>query len=136
MPLLRYRGSPSGRQPLTSNLYLPSTINHLPDEPVLLRLVRMTFHPEVVSEFLAIFDESADKIRSFPGCLHLELWRDLDDPNAFTTYSRWDNQHALDRYRNSDLFTSTWARTKVLFAAPPQVSSNRLIRPHSAPESA
>ena len=109
----------------------PSTIR-----PVLLRIVRMTFRPDGVTEFLSIFDESAARIRSFPGCHHLELWQDLDDPNAFTTYSQWDDDRALDAYRKSDLFTSTWARTKVLFAAPPTVSSNRLIRPNSAPESA
>ncbi len=41
---------------------------------MLIRLVRMTFRPDALEAFLALFDASAPQIRAFPGCRHLELW--------------------------------------------------------------
>ena len=70
----------------------------------------MTFRPEALPAFLEIFDASAPKIRAFPGCTHLELWRDTRYPNILTTHSHWTDAEALERYRRSDLFKSTWAR--------------------------
>lgn len=86
---------------------------------MLIRIVRMTFQPEKVADFLVIFDESKHKIRAMPGCHRLELLRDLDQPHVFMTYSYWDNVGALNDYRNSELFKTTWAKTKVLFAGKP-----------------
>ncbi|MFN8344120.1 MAG: antibiotic biosynthesis monooxygenase family protein [Spirosomataceae bacterium] len=90
---------------------------------MLIRIVRMTFHPAKVADFLEIFDESKHKIRTMPGCHHLELLRDLDLPHVFMTYSYWDNADALNHYRDSDLFKTTWAKTKILFADKPTAFS-------------
>ena len=87
--------------------------------PTLIRFVRMTFQPEKVAEFLVIFEASKAKIRAMPGCTHLELLRDLDQPNVFVTHSHWHNADALNAYRHSQLFIETWAKTKVLFAEKP-----------------
>ncbi len=95
------------------------------------RIVRMAFRPEAVDAFLQIFEESKDKIRAFPGCLHLELWRDHSRPEVCFTYSLWTGPEALEAYRHSDLFRKTWARTKVLFAERPQAWSLELVQ---APE--
>ena len=84
---------------------------------MLIRVVRMTFQPDGVGPFLDLFRASRPLIRAFPGCLHLELCRDADDPNVFCTYSHWESGLALEAYRQSELFLSTWARTKSLFAA-------------------
>ncbi len=86
---------------------------------MLIRIVRMTFQPEKVADFLTVFEESKEKIRARPGCHRLELLRDLDLPNVFMTYSYWDDAAALNHYRDSELFKSTWAKTKVLFADKP-----------------
>ncbi|MBC7892936.1 MAG: antibiotic biosynthesis monooxygenase [Sphingobacteriaceae bacterium] len=83
---------------------------------MLIRIVRMTFRPEAVAEFEAIFNGSKDRIRAFPGCRHLELLSDLDQPNIFCTYSHWDGPEALEAYRQSEFFKMTWAKTKGLFA--------------------
>ncbi len=83
----------------------------------------MTFDPERVDDFLAIFQESAPRIRAFPGCVHLELWRELPDSNILFTYSHWEGPEALEAYRQSDLFRTTWAKTKVLFAGKPEAWS-------------
>lgn len=86
---------------------------------MLIRIVRMTFQPDKVGDFLEIFEQSKEKIRARVGCHRLELLRDLDHPNVFMTYSYWDNVEALNQYRDSDLFKTTWAKTKVLFADKP-----------------
>lgn len=92
----------------------------------------MTFAPDAVEEFLAQFDETAPQIRSFPGCHHLELWRDADAPAVFTTYSHWEPPEALDEYRDSDLFRSTWSTVKPLFADRPRAHSYTVARPADA----
>ncbi len=79
----------------------------------------MTFQPEKVADFLAIFEASKHKIRAMSGCHRLELLRDLDQPNVFMTYSYWDDAAALNRYRDSELFNTTWAKTKALFSDKP-----------------
>jgi heme oxygenase (mycobilin-producing) len=91
---------------------------------MLIRIVRMTFQPEKVSDFLAIFESSKHKIRNFEGCNHLELLRDLDYPHIFSTYSLWESPEALENYRQSELFKATWAATKLLFAEKPFAFSN------------
>jgi heme oxygenase (mycobilin-producing) len=98
---------------------------------MLIRVVRMTFREEETAAFLEIFSQSRDKIRSFPGCRHLELWQDAHKLFVFTTYSLWDSEAALNNYRNSELFTGVWAATKRLFAAQPQAFSSFAIVPEN-----
>ena len=86
---------------------------------MLIRIVRMTFQADKLAEFDAIFLASRDKIRAFPGCHHLELWQDADNPNVRITHSHWESTDALEAYRHSDLFKTTWAATKPLFADKP-----------------
>lgn len=90
---------------------------------MLIRLVRMTFCPDGVPDFLQIFRESQPLIRAFPGCRHVELLRDLGEPNVYVTHSHWDDAAALDRYRQSELFRTTWAKTRLLFAERPTAYS-------------
>lgn len=86
---------------------------------MLIRIVRMTFAPERVAEFLQIFRDSEHQIRHMPGCRFLELWQDADVPTVFCTHSHWDSADALNAYRRSELFGQVWPATKALFAAPP-----------------
>lgn len=90
---------------------------------MLIRIVRMHFTEAGVDEFLTIFNENKEAIRNFAGCAHLELLRDRDDPNTYTTLSYWDDEQALLRYRKSELFGSVWGRVKTLFAERSQAFS-------------
>lgn len=93
---------------------------------MLIRIVKMEFRKEEVETFKALFETVKFKIRSQPGCQHLELLQGTDI-TTFFTYSYWDNQEALDQYRHSDLFGTTWKKTKALFNAAPQAwSTTRL----------
>ena len=86
---------------------------------MLIRIVRMTFRPEEVENFLQLFEETKDRIRHFEGCAHLELLKDYNDPCIFNTYSKWKDEDALNKYRNSPLFENVWAKTKAKFSAKP-----------------
>ncbi len=91
---------------------------------MLLRTVRLTFRPDRLDAFHALFAETRDRIAAAPGCQRLELWQDPRFANVLTTVSLWDGPEALDAYRVSDLFRETWARTTPLFAAAPVATSH------------
>lgn len=81
------------------------------------RIVKMTFREEAVETFLhEVFEQSKDRIRAFPGCRHMELLRNLNQPNVLFTLSIWDDEAALEAYRQSAFFQTTWAKTKSFFA--------------------
>ena len=80
-------------------------------------------------EFREIFEQSKDKIRGFEGCTHLELLNDVQHPNVFFTYSKWESEKHLDNYRHSELFNSTWNKTKVLFSEKPEAWTVQIVQP-------
>lgn len=79
------------------------------------RIVKMSFHPENIDQFLSNFERKKEFIRNSPGCRLLELYRGKQDENIFFTYSYWEKEEDLENYRNSTLFKEVWAETKVLF---------------------
>lgn len=87
------------------------------------RIVKMSFQPEKVDEFMDIFTIKKEFIRNSPGCRLLELYRDKTTPSIFFTYSYWESEIDLENYRNSDLFKEVWATTKVLFNDKPEAWS-------------
>jgi len=87
------------------------------------RIVKMGFHPENVETFLNDFEAIKYKVRGFRGCLFLELYRDKNNTNQFFTYSYWENEAALESYRNSDLFKGVWENTKQYFNQKPEAWS-------------
>jgi quinol monooxygenase YgiN len=96
---------------------------------MLIRIVEMYFREDAVHQFMEVFNESCMHIRSFPGCMNLELLQDLDDSTHIFTYSFWENEEALLAYRNSELFLSTWSKTKILFDKKPNAwSLNRTVQ--------
>lgn len=83
----------------------------------------MSFADEHIDAFLENFHQNKTDIRNFEGCRLLELYRDKDNTNIFFTYSYWEGQENLDKYRQSELFKGVWAKTKVLFNATPEAWS-------------
>ncbi len=84
------------------------------------RIVKMTFKQEDIDSFLEIFKVSKHKILAFDGCHHLQLLNDKTNPCIFFTFSIWDSEAHLAQYRASELFETTWAKTKKLFASKPE----------------
>lgn len=87
------------------------------------RIVKMSFAEENITEFLANFEEKKQSIRDFEGCNFLELYRDKNNTNVFFTYSYWNTEADLENYRHSDLFKGVWAKTKPLFNTKPEAWS-------------
>ena len=85
----------------------------------IVRIVRMEFKEECTSEFDAIFAESQSKIEAQPGCRKVLMLRSTLNHCQRTTMSWWNNEQALNAYRQSELFGSVWPKTKSLFAAEP-----------------
>lgn len=79
------------------------------------RLVKMTFRPECLDEFKELFDSVKDAIGSFPGCRSVSLLKSSQNPCILFTISIWDSLEALENYRQSELFSRTWKKTKTLF---------------------
>ena len=91
------------------------------------RIVKLTFQEDKFDDFLKIFEASKSKIRNFQGCHHVELLHAHSPKNVFFTFSIWENEAALENYRHSDLFRTTWAQTKVLFSDKPAAWTVDLI---------
>ena len=68
------------------------------------RIVKMEFKKEEIPSFLANFETVKFKIRSFPGCEHLKLLRDKNDPTIFFTYSKWQTEADLETYKTKVSF--------------------------------
>jgi heme-degrading monooxygenase HmoA len=84
------------------------------------RLVKLTFREEKTEDFKEIFNNSKNFIRNTEGCLHLELLNDIAQPHIFFTLSFWENEAALEGYRQSDLFKTTWAKRKFCLRISPK----------------
>jgi quinol monooxygenase YgiN len=81
------------------------------------RIVKMNFREDEIVSFRLLFDEVKEKIRAQEGCHGVELLQDIANANIFFTISYWTSPAALDNYRNSELFSTVWSKTKLKFAA-------------------
>ncbi len=86
---------------------------------MILRLVKMTFKQEEITNFLEYFDTVQNDIANMPGVIHVKLYQDTKNPNIVFTHSIWLKESYLDDYRNSKLFGEVWPKTKALFAEKP-----------------
>lgn len=94
---------------------------------MIVRIVKLSFHAEFISDFKTIFDENKHKIISQKGCSRVEMLQDINNLNVFLTYSWWNSEENLNDYRNSDLFKTVWKKTKVLFNKKPEAWSTNKI---------
>jgi heme-degrading monooxygenase HmoA len=51
----------------------------------------------------------------------------VNNPNIFFTYSFWQSQNDLEKYRNSALFKEVWSKTKKMFAEKAQAWSTEIL---------
>jgi heme-degrading monooxygenase HmoA len=87
------------------------------------RIVKMSFQEDKISNFLDNFEVIKEKIRNAPGNRLLELYQDKTDKCIFFTYSYWESEQDLENYRNSELFFEIWTDTKKLFNNKPEAWS-------------
>ncbi len=87
------------------------------------RIVQLEFQEDRIEEFLRFFDTINTQVNSFPGCFGMKLYQDIDRPTVILTYSHWENQGALNAYRDSETFGTIWPKIKSWFSAKPQAWS-------------
>ena len=90
---------------------------------MLVRIVKMEFQSDKVDDFLSFFDTVKEAIASFEGCLGMKLMQDQANSSIIFTYSHWENQDALNKYRDSELFGSVWPIVKPWFNTKPEAWS-------------
>lgn len=90
---------------------------------MIVRIVKMHFRPDTVATFEELFDSHKEQIRAQDGCSLLELYQDKNDKCSFYTYSYWENEDVLNKYRHSTLFSEVWPATKALFDQKPSAYS-------------
>ena len=86
---------------------------------MLLRIVKMEFHPSNLKAFDDLFARFHERIQSMPGCLQVCLLEGHRDESVRTTLSWWEEEAHLEAYRRSELFGEVWPKTKVMFSTPP-----------------
>lgn len=79
------------------------------------RIVKMTFREDSRVSFEGIFHITRPGILQFEGCFSVELYQDICNPSAYFTISRWASSDALENYRSSEFFKTTWSKVKVMF---------------------
>lgn len=82
---------------------------------MLIRVVKMQFDPDFITDFKILFKTVNEKIANFEGCKGVKLLQHETELNLFFTISNWENPKYLENYRNSDLFKTTWAKVKPNF---------------------
>lgn len=92
------------------------------------RIVKLSFQPYHVDDFLDIFTYHKERLLAFPGCQHIELLRCKTPTHVFFTVSVWDSEEALENYRTSDLFEDTWGKTKPLFSDRPEAWTTEITQ--------
>ncbi len=90
---------------------------------MLIRIVKLTFEPDKVEEFLNFFDTVKDKVNNFPGCTGMKLLQDMAHPNIIMTYSHWEHPSDLENYRTSETFQQIWSTIKPSFSEKAQAWS-------------
>ena len=69
----------------------------------IVRLISVAVKPDQVSNAVKLWKEHcAPLMIKQPGCLSEKLLECVDAPGEFVSYSEWDNQASIDKYRASD----------------------------------
>lgn len=90
---------------------------------MIVRIVKMHFAVDKVTDFQSMFEEIKESIRNQSGCTFLELYQGIDDPQTFFTYSYWNGVADLNNYRESALFQEIWPKTKAMFDQKPEATT-------------
>ncbi len=93
---------------------------------MIIRIVKMTFKQESTQDFEHLFEQYKEHIARAEGCISLKLIKQHHSP-VFFTISEWEHEKYLELYRQSELFNTVWASTKVLFGAKPEAWTTEIL---------
>ncbi|MFW5659128.1 MAG: putative quinol monooxygenase [Bacteroidota bacterium] len=101
---------------------------------MIIRLVRLPTSPERLPRLKAVLADVMPTVRQQPGCTHLELLADHDQPCVLFTLSHWQSDADLQRYRKSEVFGKVWPRLKAELSEKPSAVS--LVSPGTTTDEA
>lgn len=81
------------------------------------RIVKLTFQEGKIADFIAFFDTINTRVSTFENCYGMRLMQEKSNPHIVFTYSAWESEDALNKYRDSELFMGVWNTIKPWFAA-------------------
>ncbi len=80
------------------------------------RVVKIHFQEDKIQDFLTFFETIKFKVAQQPNCFGMKLLQDKNNPEIVFTYSLWKDEEALNKYRDSDLFSNeVWPKIKPWF---------------------
>jgi hypothetical protein len=91
------------------------------------RIVKLHFKEDRITEFLEFFETIKHKVNGFPGCLGMRLIQDIHNPNVIMTYSDWESEIDLNKYRDSETFGMVWPKIKPWFAEKPEAWTSQVV---------
>ena len=90
---------------------------------MIVRIVKLLIEEEKKEKFSKFFHDNRLSIEQFNGCLKVELLQETLESNVFFTYSHWEDNKSLEKYRNSAFFKELWKNTKSYFCGKPEAWS-------------
>lgn len=91
------------------------------------RIVKMTFKDAHCREFESYFNTIQNQVGEQPGCHGVKLLKDKSGAGIYFTYSVWNEQQDLDRYRKTELFGQVWPKVKAWFKEKPEAWSTEIL---------
>jgi heme-degrading monooxygenase HmoA len=89
----------------------------------MIRIVKLTFKEDKINDFLQFFDTVKHIVNNFPGCEGMQLLQDIHQPTIVMTYSHWQKEDDLEKYRISPEFQHIWGTIKPWFSEKAQAWS-------------
>jgi quinol monooxygenase YgiN len=81
----------------------------------IVRLIYVTVKPDQVKQAIDLWkNHCAPLMIKQPGCLSEKLLECVDQPGEFISYSEWDNQANIDKYRDSEAHTEIQKQSRGL----------------------
>lgn len=71
---------------------------------MILVIIKMTARPAKRKEFLQTVQVLTQPIRKLKGCLNCSACQDVENENFFCMIQGWENQKAVNKYLQFDLF--------------------------------
>jgi len=87
---------------------------------MIIRVVKLNLRREGLDVFMSLFLPRSEHVRNFPGCQYLQLWKDVEKPDIYFSYSWWESPAHLEAYRKSEVYKEVWALLKSQFGDRPE----------------
>lgn len=86
-------------------------------------VAKHTIKQDKINDFIAAFKPLIkDTTQTHRGCIHYELFQDMDNPSILTVIEEWENQASLNEHMETELFRKTLESMKEYLDGPVELS--------------